>query len=220
MAAPLTVGVIPWGIVAGVAMIATGLTDGQAVAMSLLAFSGAAQLAVLPLLAAHAPLWMMYATAFLISLRYVIYSALLAPHFEHLPLWWRALLSSVLVDAIFALFIGRYQPDDRDACKHWFFLGASVAMYGVWQVSTWLGIFAGAAIPAEWSLEFAATLGLIATLVPLLLDRAVVAAALAGGAVSLVLLQAPLKLGLIVAVAIGVMAGLLATWLTGRRLRG
>jgi predicted branched-subunit amino acid permease len=162
----------------------------------------------------------MYATALLVSLRYVIYGALLAPHFEHLPAWWRALLSAIVVDAIFALFIGRYQPNDRDPCKHWFFLGASVAMYGVWQTSTWLGVFAGAAIPGKWSLEFAATLGLIATLIPLLLDRAVVAAALAGGAASLILLQAPLKLGLLVSVAAGVIAGLLASWLMSRRVRG
>lgn len=210
--APLTIGVLPWGIVAGVAMTAAGLTDLQAAAMSLLVFSGVAQLAVLPLLA-DAPLWIMYLTALVVSLRYVIYSALLAPHFEHLPARWRLLLSFVTVDAIFALFLARYRPDDRHPLKHWFYLGASLTMYAVWQVTTLLGIFTGATIPAAWSLQFAATLALIATLVPLLQDRAMVTGALAAGAASVLLIGVPLKLGLIAAIAIGVGAGLFASWL-------
>jgi predicted branched-subunit amino acid permease len=211
--APLTVGVLPWGIVAGVAMTAAGLSDLQAAAMSLLVFSGAAQLAVLPLLS-EAPLWIIYLTALVVSLRYVIYSAMLAPHFEHLPARWRAALSFVTVDGIFALFIGRYQPHDRDPCKHWFYLGASLVMYAVWQVTTWVGIFTGAAIPAEWSLGFAATLALIAILVPLLQDRAVVAGALAAGAASVLLAGAPLKLGVLAAIAVGLAAGLAAARLS------
>jgi predicted branched-subunit amino acid permease len=205
-AVPLTIGVLPWGVVAGVAMTAAGLTDLQAAAMSLLVFSGAAQLAVLPLLA-EAPLWIIYLTALVVSLRYVIYSALLAPHFEHLPARWRVLLSFITVDSIFALFFARYQAGDRHPLKHWFYLGASLAMYAVWQVTTLLGIFTGATIPAEWSLEFAATLALIAILVPLLQDRAVVAGAIAAGVASVLLAGAPLKLGVLAAVAVGVAVG-------------
>jgi predicted branched-subunit amino acid permease len=205
-AVPLTIGVLPWGVVAGVAMTAAGLTDLQAAAMSLLVFSGAAQLAVLPLLA-EAPLWIIYLTALVVSLRYVIYSALLAPHFEHLPARWRVLLSFITVDSIFALFFARYEPGDRHPLKHWFYLGASAAMFAVWQVTTWVGIFTGATIPAEWSLEFAATLALIAILVPLLQDRAVVTGAIAAGVASVLLAGAPLKLGVLAAVAVGVAVG-------------
>src|SRR5205823_1443479 len=81
--AGLLVGIVPWGIVAGVAMVSAGLTQPQAVAMSVLVFAGTAQLAVLPLLIAKAPLWVMIATALGVNLRYVIYRAVLAPHFEH-----------------------------------------------------------------------------------------------------------------------------------------
>ena len=210
--APLTLSGVPWGIVAGVAMTAAGLSDLQAAAMSALVYSGAAQLAVLPLLSA-APLWIIFLTALVVSLRYVIYSALLAPHFEHLPPGWRVLLSFVTVDGIFALFITRYQAGDRDPRKHWFYLGGCLAVYAVWVSSTCVGVFAGSAIPAEWSLGFAATLALIAILVPLLQDRAVVTGAIAAGATSLLLVGAPLKLGLLAAIAIGVAAGLFTQWL-------
>src|SRR5712671_3386578 len=181
--AALLVGIVPWGIVAGVAMVSAGLTKAQAVAMSVLVFAGTAQLAVLPLLVAKAPLWVMCATALVVNLRYVIYSAVLAPHFEHLPRLWRVLLSYITVDGVFALF-------------------------------------AGALIPKDWSLEFAATLGLIALLMPLLFDRAVVWGALAAGGVALIAAKLPLNLGLLAAIAVGVAAGLAVARLGPRKEEG
>lgn len=207
-AAPLLAGIVPWGVVAGVAMVGAGLSQAQAVAMSLVVFAGSAQLAVLPLLIAKAPLWVMYATGLVVNLRYVIYSAVLAPHFEHLSRPWRALLSYITVDGTFALFVGKYAPDEGRPHKHWFFLGGSVVMWAGWQISSWVGIFAGALIPHSWSLEFAATLALIAVLMPLLFDRAVVCGALAAGAVALAAAKWPLNMGLLAAIAAGVAVGL------------
>jgi 4-azaleucine resistance transporter AzlC len=207
-AAPLMAGIVPWGVVAGVAMVSAGLTQVQSVAMSLLVFAGSAQLAVLPLLIAKAPLWVMYATALAVNLRYVIYSAVLAPHFEHLSRPWRVLLSYITVDGIFALFVGKYRPDDAEAHKHWYYLGASLVMWTGWQAASMVGIFAGALIPQAWSLEFTATLALIAVLVPLLHDRAIVCAALAAGGVALAASKWPLNLGLLAAIAVGVAVGL------------
>jgi predicted branched-subunit amino acid permease len=207
-AAPQLIGIVPWGIVAGVAMVSAGLTQIQAVAMSVLVFAGSAQLAVLPLFIAKAPLWVMYATALVVNLRYVIYSAVLAPHFERLSRPWRALLSYITVDGIFALFVGKYGLDDARPNKRWFFLGGSLVMWTGWQIASGIGIFAGALIPREWSLEFAATLALIAVLVPLLFDRAVVCAALAAGAVALAAAKWPLNTGLLAAIAAGVVVGL------------
>ena len=206
--APQLIGIVPWGMVAGVAMVSAGLTKAQAVAMSVLVFAGSAQLAVLPLLIAKAPLWVMYATALVVNLRYVIYGAVLAPYFERLSRPWRALLSYITVDGVFALFVGKYGPDDARPHKHWFFLGGSLVMWAGWQISSCIGIFAGALIPHSWSLEFAATLALIAVLVPLLLDRAVVCGALAAGAVALAAAKWPLNTGLLAAIAAGVAVGL------------
>src|SRR2546428_11268833 len=204
----LLVGIVPWGIVAGVAMVSAGLTQAQAVAMSVLVFAGTAQLAVLPLLVAKAPLWVMIATALVVNLRYVIYSGVLAPHFEHLPWWWRVLLSYVTVDGVFALFAGRYRLDDGNPHQHWYFLGGSLVMWCAWQLSSGIGFFSVALIPAEWSLEFASTLALIALLIPLLFDRAVAWGALTAGAVALSATRLSLNLGLLAAIAVGVAAGL------------
>lgn len=207
-AAPLLVGIVPFGIVTGLAMVSAGLTQAQAVAMSVLVFAGTAQLAVLPLLVAKAPLWVMYATAVVVNLRYVIYSAVLAPHFEHLSRPWRALLSYITVDGVFALYVGRFTPRDGISHKHWHYLGGSLVMWFGWQLASGIGIFAGAMIPRGWSLEFASTLGLIALVMPLLFDRAVVWGALAAGLVSLFAAKLPLNLGLLAAIAAGVAVGL------------
>jgi len=204
----LLVGMVPWGIVAGVAMVSAGLTQAQAVAMSVLVFAGSAQLAVLPLLIIKAPLWVVLATTLVVNLRYVIYSAVLAPHFGHLSRPWRGLLSYITVDGVFALFAARFRPEDADPHKHWFFLGGSLVMWCGWQASTAIGVFAGAMIPKEWSLEFASTLGLIALVMPLLFDRAVVWGALAAGGVALAAAGLPLNLGLLAGIGAGVAVGL------------
>jgi predicted branched-subunit amino acid permease len=192
-------------------MVSAGLSSAQAVAMSLLVFAGSAQLAVLPLLIGKAPLWVMYATGLIVNLRYFIYSAVLAPHFARLSRPWRILLSYITVDGLFALFAGRFRPGDGVPHKHWWYLGGSVLMWVVWQVASLVGIFGGAFIPSNWSLEFAATLALTALLMPLLFDRAVVLGTVVAGGISLAGAGLPMNLGVLLAVVAGVVTGLFVT---------
>lgn len=204
----LLFGMIPWGAVSGVAMVAAGLTPVEAASMSVLVFAGSAQLAVMPLLVAKAPLWVMLVTGLVVNLRYVIYSAVLAPHFGHLSRLWRSLLSYLTVDGMFALFVGRYQARPEAAHKHWFYFGGSGILWLVWQTAAAIGIFGGSFIPQSWSLEFAATLSLIALLMPLLYDRAVIVGAVVSGVVALLARGLPMNLGIVAAVVVGVSVGL------------
>ena len=208
---------MPFGVVVGLAMVSAGLSQAQAVAMSVLVFAGSAQLAVLPLYIAGAPLWVMCATGLVVNLRYVIYSAVLAPYFEHLSRPWRVLLCYITVDGIFALYVGRHKPEDADPDKHWYYLGGSLVMWIGWQLASWTGIFAGALIPKSWSLDFASTLGLIALVLPLLFDRAVVWGAIVAGGVALAAAKLPLNLGLLTAIVAGVAVGLVVARLGARR---
>lgn len=207
-------------MVTGVAMVSAGLTPNQSMVISLLAYAGSAQLSVLPLFVTKAPLWVMLVTAFMVNLRYVIYSAVLAPHFRHLPRPWRALLSYLTVDGLFATFVAKYdgRPDDPD--KHWFYLGGTSVLWVAWQVASAVGIYGGALIPRDWSLEFASTLALIALMMPLLYNRAVICGALASGVVALLARELPMNLGIVVAISAGVGVGFLVTPLVtpGRKL--
>jgi predicted branched-subunit amino acid permease len=92
--------------------------------------------------------------------------------------------------------------------RHWYYLGAGLALWTCWQLSTALGIFLGAAVPASWGLEFTLPLTFIALVVPNLNSRATVAAALTAGLAAVLVYSTPYKLGLIVAALTGVLVGL------------
>ena len=72
------------------------------------------------------------------------------------------------------------------------------------------GVLLGSLVPPSWQLEFSVPLVFLALLVPLLTDRASFVAAGVASIVALVGRGLPWNLGLIVAAAIGIAAGLLA----------
>ena len=56
-------------------MVKSGLSVPLALLMTLTVYAGSAQLAALPLLAGGAPMWVVWAAAFCVNLRFVIFSA-------------------------------------------------------------------------------------------------------------------------------------------------
>lgn len=208
---PMVAGVAPFGLVAGLTAMATGLTAVQAMTMSVTVFAGAAQLATLQLVTEGAIPAVIVLTALTINLRFAMYSASLAPYFYHLGPQWRLPLAYFLVDQNYALSINRFQYDERgtDPFGHWYFLGGGVTMWLTWQTSTLVGIFMGGSIPRDWSLDFAIPLVFMAVLVPALRHRFHVVAALTGGVVATVAGSLPFNLGLIVGALSGISAGVL-----------
>lgn len=206
---PMLAVVAPFGMVAGLTAIGTGLSALQALVMSATVFAGAAQLAALQLIAEGAVPAVVLLTALTINLRMMMYSASLAPHFEHLGRRWRLLLAALLVDQNYALGINRYNRSDGgfEPYGHWYFLGAGLALWLTWQAATAAGVFLGAGIPRGWSLEFAVPLVFMVLLVPALRDRAHVAAALVGGVVAILARGLPLHLGIVTGALCGIAAG-------------
>jgi predicted branched-subunit amino acid permease len=107
MLAP-SLGIAAWGLVTGVAMVKSGLSVPLAVLMTVLVYAGSAQLAALPLLVVGAPLTVLWATAFCVNLRFVIYSAHWRRYFGHLPRWQRLVLGYFAVDLNYVLFARRF----------------------------------------------------------------------------------------------------------------
>lgn len=210
--APALIATGAWGLVTGVAMIQSGLTTVQALAMTLLVYAGSAQLAALPLLAASAPLSVILLTALVVNLRFVIFSAALQPYFAHFPVMRRALLGYFATDVGFAMFLSRYgdaAPADRGSeAQLWFFLGMASGIWFAWQSMSVLGIALAAQVPATWGLDFAAILGLIAMTVPMIAGRPAIVGAVTAGVVAVLAAGLPLKLGLVVAVVCGIAAAM------------
>jgi predicted branched-subunit amino acid permease len=225
---PILIGVIPFGMIYGVLALEAGLTAAQTQAMSAIVFAGSAQIVLTQLVNVGAPALVMILTVLVVNLRHALYSASMAPYLQRLRPTWKWLLGYLLTDEAYVASAIYYQQTDRDILqamdiaeasghpshlfsdqRHWFFLGAGLALWAAWQLSSLAGILVGAIIPETWSLDFTLALTFIALVVPNLKDRAMVSAALAAGLASLVAYSSPYKLGLIIAAVVGVGCGLL-----------
>jgi predicted branched-subunit amino acid permease len=206
---PTLFGIAAWGLVVGIAMIKTGLTVGQALGMTLLAFAGSAQLASLPLILAHAPIWVIFLTALVVNLRFVIFSALLAPHFSHLSWPRRLLLGYVSGDITVALFLQRFPSEERARGKLSYLKGLMYPNWAAWQVGSIAGIFLGSAVPAQWGLGFAGTLAIVCILVPLVVNRAGLIGVAVAATTAVLARGLPYKLGLLAAVVLGMAVAML-----------
>ncbi|MBK8984820.1 MAG: AzlC family ABC transporter permease [Chloroflexi bacterium] len=205
---PIALGVIPFGMIYGVLALAAGLNAWQAQAMSAIVFAGSAQFIGAQLLGAAAPLSVLWLTTAVVNLRHVLYSTALSPDLGHLPRRWRWLLAYLLTDEAYAVTAVHYANRHTAVVhKHWFFLGAGLTLWASWQLSTAIGIFLGAEVPASWSLDFTLALTFIGIVVPALKERPFVAAAVAAGVMALLAYSLPYKLGLMAAALTGIGIG-------------
>ena len=206
---PILPGVLAFGAISGVAMVAAGMPYYLAMLMSVLVYAGNAQLAALQLLTSGSPLAIAILAGLVINLRFSIYSLSMAPHLAAARPRWRPLLSYLLTDNGYAMVLRGYERPLGAVDKVWYFLGCSAAIWTTWQVGTLAGVLLGTRIPGAWHLEFSIVLTFLAIVAPTIRDRAVAAAAVAAGVTAILAWPLPLRLGLIVAVAAGIVAGML-----------
>ena len=205
---PILLGVLPFGLIYGVSARSAGLPVIAAQSMSFIVFAGSAQFVTVQLISAGIPVSIIILTACLLNLRHALYSASLAPYVKQLPRRWKALLAYVLTDEAYAVTIIHYRQSGEIDYKHWYFLGAGLTLWTVWQISTAIGIVLGANVPASWSLDFALPLTFIALVIPSLRTRAEWIAAATAGVVAVLAAGLPLNLGLLVATFVGMAIGL------------
>lgn len=226
---PILLGVVPFALIYGVAARSAGIPAIAAQAMSFIVFAGSAQFVTVQLISAGTPVAIIILTACLLNLRHALYSASLAPYLKRLPLRLQMLLAYLLTDEAYAVTITHYRQPDVGARfiapehapgpkpKHWYFFGAGLMLWSIWQLGTAIGILLGANVPASWSLDFTLPLTFIALVVPALKTRAEWAAAGTAGVVAALAVGLPLNLGLIVATLIGMAVGLLLESLETKR---
>lgn len=216
--APIIVGIVPFGLVAGAAAVNAGLTLLDAVGLSVVVFAGASQLAAIGLFGDGAPLALVVVTVLVINLRLVMYSASIAPELLDEPRRWRALSAYLLTDQAYALSVTRYSGSDPDSGsvvdaggRLQYYLAVAGALWVVWQAGSIVGIVVGARVPPAWGLEFAVPLVFLSLLVPATTSWPKLAAAAVGGGVAVAgaVLTVPLNLGLIAGGAAGVATGVL-----------
>ncbi len=215
-------GIFAWSIVTAMAMVKTGLTTTQALGMTFIVFAGSAQLAALPLIASGAPVMVVFATALVVNLRFVIFAAGTGPHFAHLPWWRRLIFGYINGDLTMANFPRRFPHStvhDRRG-KVGYFTGCSYINWWTWQIGAVIGILAAGQIPESWNIGFAGNLALLGLMIPLVTNMPGVAGVLVASVVAVVFNDWPFKLGMLSGVVLGVVVAMsLESWQEGRGKR-
>ena len=216
--ASVSPGLAAWGLMTGVAMVKSGMSPFEAVAMSLLVFAGSSQLAAMPLIAAGAPVWVILSTSFCVNLRFVVFSAHMRPYLMHLPLRWRLLQGYLTADLSYVLFTRHYhhppatEEEQREQLAY--LSGGSLFNWVSWQSASLLGIALANVIPTHWGLGFAGILALLGVGCSLASSHLRRVSAGVAGMAAVVAYALPLKLNIVVAIASAVALCLIieATW--------
>lgn len=205
---PILLGVLPFGLICGAVCTGVGMPEWSAAGMSLLIFAGAAQLAATQLMSEHASLAVIILTGLVINARFLMYSASIAPHFKGVSTFGKVGLAYMLTDQAYAICITKFTGPEADKTnKVAYFLGTAVLMWFAFNVTTIIGAYLGAFIPAEWELDFAIPLTFTALVIPAVKDRPTLLAAVIAGIVSYVADPLPYNLGLITAAVVGIAVG-------------
>jgi predicted branched-subunit amino acid permease len=206
--APQAPGVAAWGLMTGVAMVKSGMSVFESLAMTLLVFAGSSQLASIPLIVAGAPAWVILATGFCVNLRFVVFSLHLRPHLIHLPRWERLMHAYVTADISYVLFTRRFHqpghtPEERRA-QEAYLAGSDCLNWSGWMVASLVGIALANFIPPDWGLGFAGILCLLGVQCSLASSRLRIVSAAVAGAAAVATYALPLKLNIVVAIGAAV----------------
>lgn len=205
--APLSLAVIPWGLLAGSYAIDIGLTPIEAQALSAILFAGAAQLVATGMFDANVGLWTMLLTTFFITSRHFLYSMSMREKISPLSLKWRLSLGFLLTDELFAVCGHQTQQ----AFNRWYALGAGLSFYLVWNMASFIGIIAGKQIPNldQWGLEFAVAATFIAIVIPTIKSWPVLTSVIVALISSVLLSYWKIEGSLIIASLLAMVAGYL-----------
>jgi len=207
-ALPLFVPAIPFAFVIGLVIVESGLSPFIGWTSSWVIFGGAAQLTIISLLGSGTAVAAAITAALVVNVRYLMYSAALAPAFQRQPRWMRWLGPYLVIDQLFALAILR--ADDEPNDFRTYYLSAGLVFWTLWQITTAVGLVVGPVVPEAWNLEFAVSI-LFLGLIVLGIDKyPKLIAALVGAGATYLAAGLPNRGGLLVGAFVGILAGTVA----------
>src|SRR5262245_13371559 len=205
---PWLVGVVPFGLVIGLSAAHANIPTLAGWLTGPLIYSGSSQVATIQMLDAGAAPVVVVVAALVINIRLVLYSVSMARHWRGTPWQWRLVAAYLLVDPSFAVGLDGYgRPIDRRQA-HARYLGGALLLWVSWLAAIGVGATVGAGVPTWLHLEFVIPLYLVGEVVPRLADPAMRRTIFAALAVALIAFAAPLHLGVALAIAAGITAGL------------
>ena len=206
---PAVAAYVPFGLIVG-AHMATSADPLVAWLGTFTIYGGAAQLALLDVLAAGGSVMAAAATALLLQARLAVYSAALAPDWRAAPLRARLLAAVALTDVPWAISQGRAAEAGDVASRRRFYLGAALTLWVAWPVLVTAGMLGGTVLTRQPVAGLVAPLLFGALVAPHLRERR--GAVAAGAAAAAAAVTAPWSTGsaVLLASAVGAVAGGLA----------
>lgn len=208
---PMVLGLMPFGLALGATIGSSELDPWAALASAPLILAGAAQLTTLQMLEAGSNPLVIVASALLINLRILLYSASLAPWFSGVRLRLRLLLATSVIDQTHFVAVPRFERGDLGRRERVaYYTGASVWLVTAWLASQAVAIVVGAELPESARLDMAAPLALIGLLAKSIGTRPSAIAAATGLGVVTVGAGLPFHSATLVATLTGVTAAVFA----------
>lgn len=211
-ASPLLLGVVPFGLVYGMAAVAAGFSPAYTSLLSFTVFAGASQLAAIQLLTDNGPLLPALVAGLVINMRMLLYSASIAPHFKGRSLLHKCGLAYFLTDQAYAVSMARFAPGYPEERKSWYYLGGGGIIWAGFGIGTICGATLGANLPQSLDLGFAVPLTFLALLAPHLQTGYGMAVAITSGAAVILCRALPYNCSVLVAVFAGIIVGSLLEW--------
>jgi 4-azaleucine resistance transporter AzlC len=204
-AVPMSVSSFPFGLAYGVGVTAAGLDPWIGASASWTVLAGAAQLTMLSLIEGRAPWVIVVVAGIVVNLRFALYSMALAPAFKAFPARWRFSLPYLMTDQTAALSLTYFTEHPHPEQRQWYYFAAGLGVAAVWWLGTIVGITLGGSIPPGLDIAFTVPLVFVVLLVPSLVDRPAMVAALVGAGVTVATASLPHGLNTVIGAAAGVL---------------
>ena len=200
-AAGIVVSAMGFGFVYGLSAHNAGFSPIEAMAMSTIAFAGAAQFAAVGYVAGGLAWPGVVLLTALLNARHLLYSAALAPWLRDRPRAERVVMAHLLTDEAFALSIAHFQRLGRaDPWGYW--LAGIGATFIPWNLATFAGVTIGGSIPDPRPFGIAVIFpaAMVGLAVGLISGRREIVAAVAGAVIGV-------AVGLLLGAPVGIIAG-------------
>ena len=166
---PLTLAVLPWGILAGSMAIETGLSFAQAFSMSAIIFAGAAQLVSLGMLKAGASTVSIVITILFLTSQHLIYALNFREPIHKLLIYQRLAVGFLLTDELFAVGSAA-----NKSLRFAYLFGAGLCFYLGWCLFSLIGIALANTVSNldRLHLDFSIVVVFILMIVPMIKNKA------------------------------------------------
>ncbi|WP_445489959.1 AzlC family ABC transporter permease [Niallia sp. 03133] len=162
---PTLLGYISIGIAMGIVGLSGGLSIFQVFLLSTFVYAGSSQFIICAMIAASSPISAIILTTFIVNLRHLLLSSVLAPKFTSYSLWKNLGIGSLVTDESFGVAIIKLAKK-HPISDRWM-NGLNLTAYIVWIISCTVGAYLGGWIPDPQILgfDFALTSMFIALLI-------------------------------------------------------